>query len=139
MDKYVAGHDKDRALRERMARFGISEKDLIEKFIRSSGPGGQNVNKVETGVYLRHIPSGIEVKCMEERSQVLNRYRARKILVMRMETLILGRESTERKRIEKIRRQKRKRSRRAKDKILASKKMRSEKKRLRSRPDFSET
>ena len=138
MDEYVAGHDKDRALRERMVRFAIFEKDLIEKFIRSSGPGGQNVNKVETGVYLRHIPSGIDVKCTEERSQALNRYRARKILAMRMETLILGRESTERKRIEKIRRQKRKRSRRAKDKMLAAKKMHSEKKRLRSRPDFSE-
>ena len=139
MNKFAQGHDKDRALRERMTRFGIFEKDLIERFIRSSGPGGQNVNKVETGVYLRHIPSGVEIKCTAERSQALNRYRARKILAMRMETLILGRESTERKRVEKIRRQKRKRSRRAKDKMLASKKMRSEKKRLRSRPDFSET
>jgi len=134
METFGVGQEKEKALRARMARFGIFERDIIERFIRSSGPGGQNVNKVETGVYLRHLPTGIEVKCSGARSQALNRYGARKILAMKVETLVLGRESAERKRIEKIRRQKRKRSKRAKDKMLAAKKLHSEKKILRARP-----
>lgn len=114
-----------------MARFGISEHDLKESFIRASGPGGQNVNKVATGVYLKHIPTGTEVKCFGSRSQALNRYHARRILVSKIEVALLGRKSEERMRIEKIRRQKRKRSKRAKDKMLEGKKKRSEKKALR--------
>lgn len=114
-----------------MARLGIKESDLTERFIRSSGPGGQNVNKVTTGVYLKHRPTRIEVKCMAERSQALNRFRARQILAKKIEEMVLGRESEEQKRIEKLRRQKRKRSKRAKEKMLAAKHMHSEKKALR--------
>ena len=126
---------KEAALRERMRRFDIREDDLKENFVRSQGPGGQNVNKTSTCVYLKHIPSGIEVKCQEERSQVLNRYRARVILVNKIENKILGRESEERKIIEKIRRQKRKRSKRANLKVLESKRRQGEKKSLRQRVD----
>jgi protein subunit release factor B len=126
---------KEAALRERMRKFNIREDDLKENFVRSQGPGGQNVNKTSTCVYLKHIPSGIEVKCQEERSQVLNRYRARVILVNKIENKILGRESEERKIIEKIRRQKRKRSKRAKLKVLESKRRQGEKKSLRQRVD----
>ena len=111
-----------------MVRFGIREAELEERFIRSRGPGGQNVNKVSTGVYLKHLPSAVEVKVHSERSQALNRYAARKILVSKIETMILGRQSEERKRIEKIRRQKRKRSKRAKEKMLNNKRMHSQKK-----------
>lgn len=127
--------EKEAALREKMRKFNIREKDLKENFVRSQGPGGQNVNKTSTCVYLKHIPSGIEVKCQEERSQVLNRYRARAILVNKIENRILGRLSEERKRIEKIRRQKRKRSKRAKLKVLESKRRQGEKKSLRQRVD----
>jgi protein subunit release factor B len=127
--------EKEAALRERMRRFNIREDDLKENFVRSQGPGGQNVNKTSTCVYLKHIPSGIEVKCQEERSQVLNRYRARVILVNKIENKILGRFSEERKRIEKVRRQKRKRSKRAKLKVLESKRRQGEKKSLRQRID----
>ena len=116
-----------------MARFGVKEAELEEHFIRSRGPGGQNVNKVSTGVYLKHAPMGVEVKVYSERSQALNRYAARKILVDKIETMVLGRESEERKRIEKIRRQKRKRSKRARNKMLNNKKMHSRKKELRKR------
>ena len=130
---------KQDALRARMKRFGISEKDLKEKFIRSSGKGGQRANKVSTCVYLKHKPTGIEVKCEKERFQALNRFLARRILANKIETLMLGRQSEERKRIEKIRRQKRKRSRRAKEKMLESKRKRAEKKKMRSyRPQADE-
>ena len=123
---------KGEALRIKMEELGIYEKDILEKFIRSSGKGGQNVNKVATCVYLKHIPTKTEVKCQKERSQALNRYRARQILVERIETEIKGRESEEQKRIAKIRRQKRKRSKRAKEKMLEDKKKQAEKKKSRS-------
>jgi len=130
---------KEDALRDKMQRLGINEADIEEKFIRSAGPGGQNVNKTSTCVYLKHRPSGIEVKCSEERSQALNRFLARRRLVNKIEYLALGRKSEERKRIEKIRRQKRKRSKRAKEKMLKDKKMLSEKKQLRAyRPHSDE-
>jgi len=115
-----------------MLYLGIREEDIEEKFVRSGGKGGQRVNKASTCVYLRHLPSGIEVKCQQERSQSLNRFLARRILANKIESIKLGRLSEERKRIEKIRRQKRRRSKRAKEKILKSKAKRSEKKRMRS-------
>lgn len=111
-----------------MARLGVAEDDLIESFIRSSKPGGQNVNKVASCVYLKHIPTGIEVKCREERTQSLNRYRARRILLSKIEAAVLGRLSAEQQEREKIRRQKRRRSRRAKAKMLAHKREHSQKK-----------
>ncbi len=114
-----------------MQKFGIREEDLLEKFIRSSGKGGQRTNKVSTCVYLKHAPTGIEIKCQEERSQALNRFLARRRLVDKIEVRISGRQSEERKRIEKIRRQKRKRSRRAKEKMLKDKRKSSEKKKER--------
>ncbi|MBM3245975.1 MAG: peptide chain release factor-like protein [Candidatus Omnitrophica bacterium] len=125
--------EKEDELRRLMARLGVRQEDIVEKFIRSQGPGGQNVNKVATCVYLRHLPSGIEVKCQRERSQALNRFLARRMLLKKIESQILGRLSEERKRIEKIRRQKRKRSRRAKLKMLEAKRRQAEKKSLRAR------
>lgn len=124
--------DKEKALREKMARLRIREQDIIESFIRSRGPGGQNVNKASTCVYLKHIPTGIEVKCQKERSQSLNRYLARRLLVSKIETLLLGELSEERQRIEKLRRQKRRRSRKAKLKILEAKRRQAQKKAMRA-------
>ena len=129
----MVGLDKEKSLRETMARLGVREEDIVERFIRAQGPGGQNVNKVSTCVHLRHLPTGIEVKCQQERSQAQNRYLARQLLLKKIESAILGKLSEEQKRIEKIRRQKRKRSRRAKLKMLELKRHHAEKKSLRAR------
>jgi protein subunit release factor B len=124
---------KQQALLALMQRLGVREADFDETFIRSGGPGGQNVNKVATCVVLRHRPSGLEVRCQRERSQALNRFLARRILLRRLEAQRLGRLGEEARRIAKIRRQKRRRSRRAKDKMLAAKHAHAEKKALRRR------
>jgi len=109
---FPVSEEKNRWLQERMEALGIHEKDIEEKFIRSSGRGGQKVNKTSTCVYLRHIPTGIEVKWMRERSQSLNRFLARRELVRRIER-VSGLRTTDLK-IEKARKQKSKRKKRAK-------------------------
>ena len=123
--------EKQEALQRRMKSLGILEKDIVEKFVRSSGRGGQKVNKTSTCVYLKHIPTQIEVKCQQERSQAINRFLARRILADKIEAMIKGKESEEQQRIERIRRQKRKRSKRAKLKMLEEKKKQSQKKEAR--------
>ncbi len=112
MTWFPVSEEKAQWLVEKMEALGIEEKDIEEKFIRSSGRGGQKVNKTSTCVYLKHTPTGIEVKCMKERSQSLNRFLARRELVSRIERLS-GQAMMEDLRIEKTRRQKSKRKRRA--------------------------
>lgn len=129
---YGVSPKKEEDLRQKMEQLGIFEKDIMEKFIRSSGRGGQKVNKTSTCVYLKHLPTQIEVKCQRERYQAINRFLARKILADKIESMIRGKESEEQQRIEKIRRQKRKRSKRAKLKMLEEKRKHSEKKKARS-------
>lgn len=128
--------DKEQDLQARMERLGICEEDLIEKFIRAGGRGGQKVNKTSSCVYLKHVPSGTEVKTQKDRSQAVNRFLARRLLCDKIEEERLGRESKKQQAIEKIRRQKRKRSKRAKEKVLKNKKIQSVKKNLRSTPDW---
>ena len=123
MATFGVSPDKEQALAERMEALGIREADIVEKFIRSGGHGGQNVNKVATCVYLKHLPTGFEVKCQQERFQSLNRFLAAGSWSTRSRR-DLGKQSAEEQRIAKIRRQKRKRSKRAKEKMLADKRMR---------------
>lgn len=130
---FPVSEKKRKALQDLIDRLGLKESEFEESFVRSGGAGGQNVNKVSTCVWLRHRPTGLEVKCQRERSQALNRYLAKRLLVEKIETLHLGRESQKTREIEKIRRQKRKRSKRAKEKMLESKKIHSFKKNLRRR------
>ncbi len=132
MGLFGVSPEKEKNLSEKMARLGIRGQDLIEHFVRAQGKGGQNVNKVATAVYLKHVPTGVEVKCQQERSQVLNRFLARRMLADKIEAMILGKKSAEQHRIEKIRRQKRKQSRRAKEKMLQAKHVQAKKKTQRS-------
>jgi len=124
-------------LDQRMEHLGIKEDDLIEKFILGSGKGGQKINKTSSCVYLKHIPTGIEIKCQKDRSREMNRYYARKELCERIEEKDESIKSEKQQLIEKIRRQKRKRSKRSKEKMLAEKKSHSDKKSSRKSPKFS--
>ena len=126
MPNFPVSPEKWHALQARLLTLGIREQDLEEHFVRAGGPGGQNVNKVSTCVVLTHRPSGLSVRCQEERSQGLNRFVARKRLADKMEEKLLGAASRRRQEIEKIRRQKRKRSKRAKEKMLEGKHHRAE-------------
>ena len=102
---------KKAELEHRMQKCNLNEKEIEEKFVRSSGAGGQKVNKSSTCVHLKHIPSGLAVKVQKSRSQGLNRYYARKRMCELLENKLLGKESPQAKRIEKIRKQKDRRRR----------------------------
>jgi len=125
--------DKEKRLSRIMSSLGIRNRDISERFIRASAPGGQNVNKTSTCVYLKHIPTGIEVKCQQERSQAQNRYLARLILAKKIEERIKESLAQELQRLHKLRRQRRRRSQKAKLKILEEKRRHSQKKLLRKR------
>ena len=136
MSIFTISAEKEKALLERMRQLQVSEKDLEETFVRASGPGGQKVNKTSSCVFIRHIPTGLSVKCQRERSQALNRFLARRILLDKIKRLQKGIVSSEKERIEKKRREKRKRSKRAKEKILKEKHHQTERKKLRSTIDI---
>jgi protein subunit release factor B len=124
---------KQHHLQVRMQRLGIGDDDLEERFILGSGRGGQKVNKTSSCVYLKHGPTGIEIKCQRARSRELNRYLARTELCERIEETVRGEKSRRQSEIERIRRQKRRRSRRQKQRMLEEKHKHSEKK-ARRRP-----
>jgi len=138
MLRFGVREEKERALEEEMRKFNVREEDLIERFIRASGPGGQKINKTSTCVYLKHLPTGFEVKMQKARSQALNRFLARRQLVRKIKNQILGKESEEERRRQKIRRTKRRRSKRAKERMLRQKKLQAQKKEVRAKPDLEE-
>ncbi|MGI9554175.1 MAG: peptide chain release factor family protein [Thermodesulfobacteriota bacterium] len=112
MNRFNVSPVKERALLKKMHELGISEDDIVATFVKSGGKGGQNVNKNSTCVNLKHIPSGITVKFQKERSQLLNRFFARRELVSKIEEIKLGKRSPKQQKADKIRKQKLKRRKR---------------------------
>ncbi len=126
--------EKLAALEQRMAALGINEGDLLEKFVRGSGSGGQKINKTSSCVFLKHLPTGVCIKCQIDRSRELNRFLARRELCEQLEMIRDGKASAKTQAIEKLRRQKRRRSRRSKQRSTADKRLLSNKKSLRRPP-----
>ena len=132
MSDVFVGGERRRRLRERMEKLGIAANDLVEKFVLGSGPGGQKVNKTASCVYIKHVPTGIEIKCQRSRARELNRFLARRELCERLEERIRGEQSRRQQEIERIRRRKRRRTRRQKERMLEEKSKQGEKKKLRA-------
>ena len=132
MSSFPVSPDKLAELQQRMSALGVNEAEIEETFVRSSGAGGQKVNKSSSCVMLLHRPTGLRVKSQTTRHQAMNRFLARRLLLDKIERMRKGYVEAERARIEKIRRQKQKRSSRAKQRMLADKARHGEKKRLRS-------
>jgi len=122
----------------RMKRLGLQERDLVERFIRGSGPGGQKINKTSSCVQLRHLPTGIEIKCQQSRSLLANRVKARDLICDLVEQRELKRQARRRFEAEKRRRQKRQPSKRKKKINVANKRRHGIKKQLRARPGMDE-
>ena len=120
-------------LADRMRKLEISESDLREIFARSSGPGGQNVNKVSTAVTLRHLPTGISVTVQDSRSQAVNRRLARERLLEAIASVRERQRMAEIATREKERRRKSPRPNALKKKILESKRKRAELKKQRTK------
>ena len=126
--------EKISALEQSMASLGIREEDLLEKFVRGSGSGGQKINKTSNCVFLKHLPSGVCIKCQIDRSREMNRFHARRELCEQLDAIRQGKAIAKTQAIEKLRRQKRPRSQRSKQRSVADKRALSQKKSLRRSP-----
>jgi protein subunit release factor B len=134
----MVGQDKLNALEARLKKLNISQKDLVIKAILGSGSGGQKVNKTHSTIYVKHLPTGFEVKCGRTRSQELNRYYALQLLCEKLEKKLFDIQTKKEKEAAKIRRQKKRRSRKAQQKVLEEKKQHSVKKVLRQKPQTND-
>jgi protein subunit release factor B len=126
--------EKTAALEQSMATLGIREEDLLEKFVRGSGSGGQKINKTSNCVFLKHLPTGVCIKCQIDRSREMNRFLARRELCDQLDAIRQGKAIAKTQAIEKLRRQKRPRSQRSKQRSIADKRAISQKKSLRRAP-----
>lgn len=106
---------------DKAQKLHIEPADIDEQFVRGSGAGGQKINKTNSCVWLKHLPTGIEVKCQDYREREVNRRRAYKLLILKIEAKILGKRSEIAQTIFKLRKQKKTRSRRAKAKMMDAK------------------
>ena len=126
--------EKLAALEQRMAALGIADADLLEKFVRGSGSGGQKINKTSNCVFLKHLPTGVCIKCQMDRSREMNRFLARRELCDQLQAIRDGTAVAKTQAIEKMRRTNRPRSRNSKRRSVADKRSLSHKKSLRKPP-----
>jgi protein subunit release factor B len=110
------------------------EADLLEKFVRGTGAGGQKINKTSNCVFLKHLPTGVCVKCQLDRSREMNRFLARRELCEQLERIREGKALASTQAIEKLRRTHRPRSRNSKNRSVADKRTHSQKKLRRRSP-----
>ena len=122
------------SLHQEMEKYQVFEDDLVEKFILGSGPGGQKINKTHSCVYIKHLPTGFEVKCQKTRSREQNRFHARRELIEKIKEQIYHEETKRKKEVDKIRKQKKRRSRKSKEKMLEEKHRRGDVKEKRMAP-----
>jgi len=132
----IISKDKWDKLAQRMVNLNINETNLIEKFIIGSGKGGQKLHKTASTVYLKHLPSGLEIKCQYSRSRENNRYFARDRLCEKLQSIVSDEKTKKQQQIEKIKRQKKRRTRRVKQKILDEKSKQGKLKVLRKKPEY---
>ncbi|MFA6024042.1 MAG: peptide chain release factor-like protein [Candidatus Gracilibacteria bacterium] len=121
---------------EKAERLRIFPEDIEEKFVRGSGSGGQKMNKTASTVWLKHLPTAMEVKVQDQREREANRMAAYRVLILKIEEKILGKKSELMQKAFKLRKQKKRRSRKAKEKVLDEKKHRGELKENRRTPQF---
>ena len=110
---------------EKAARLKVEPVDIVEQFVRGGGAGGQKINKTSSAVLVKHLPTGIEVKCQVNREQSRNRISAYKLLIDKIEDKVLGAKSERAMRVFKLRKQKKHRSKRAKEKMIEGKRARA--------------
>lgn len=111
---------------DKAAKLRVFPQDIDEQFVRGSGSGGQKMNKTASTVWLKHLPTGIEVKCQVQREREANRMEAYRMLLMKIEEKILGKKSEIAQKVFKLRKQKKRRSRKAKEKMMDEKSHRGE-------------
>lgn len=121
-------------MEQRLTALGIAEADLLEKFVRGSGAGGQKINKTSNCVFLKHLPTGVCIKCQMDRSREMNRFLARRELCEQLEAIREGKAVARTQAIEKMRRTNRPRSRNSKNRSVADKRNLSQKKSMRRSP-----
>lgn len=130
----MAQSDQWSELEKKLTKLGAPASTILEKFIQGSGSGGQKINKTSSCVYLKHLPTGIEVKCQGERSREQNRHQARVELFNKLDSLYRKAAAEKQDAREKKRRTNRPRSRNSKNRMLKGKKQNSQKKNLRQKP-----